>query len=248
MRAPFLLPLSLLTLLPASGGQHRHFELSVGPGGRAATVHAYVFSSDHEAFQVIDQAAPVPQPHLTLGDACLAANATAGVNGGPFDSRDQPLGLLIAGGKHSGAPALGGSLTSGVIWSDGKKNGMARAAAFDFSIAGISQLLQAGPFLMEDSKPVAGLEVARFSRRTIVLTDGGSQWAIAFIPSATLHGLADTLARPGAFPPFQPKMVLNLDGGGSCGFWVDRENGQSFYLREISKVQNFLVVVRKNQG
>lgn len=240
--------LSLLSLLPLSGGEHRHFELSVGPGGRAATMHAYVFNSDHEVFQVIDQGGAAEQPHLTLGDACDAAHATAGINGGPFDSQDQPLGLLIAGGKHSGSPSLTGSVTSGVVWSDGRRIGIARSAAFDFSMAGISQLLQAGPFLVENSKPGGELDATRFSRRTLLLTDGGSQWAIAFVPSATLHGLAEALARPGAFPPFQPKTVLNLDGGSSCGFWIDRENGQSFYLREISKVRNFLVVIRKNQG
>jgi hypothetical protein len=240
--------LSLLSLLPVSGGEHRHFELSVSPGGRAATMHAYVFNSDHEVFQVIDQGELAGEPRLTLGDACNAAHATAGINGGPYDPQDQPLGLLIAGGKHSGTPSMTDGVTSGVVWSDGRRIGIARSAAFDFSLPGISQLLQAGPFLVEDSKAVSGLEAARFSRRTLLLTDGGSRWAIAFVPSATLHGLAEALARPGAFPPFQPKTVLNLDGGSSSGFWIDRENGQSFYLREISKVRNFLVVVRKNQG
>jgi len=238
----FLLPLPLIA------GEHRRFEMTVSPGARTATVHAYLFNSRHEVFRVVDQQGIAGQKHADLGAACLAAGALAGVNGGFFDPQGQPLGLMIASGKRSGSPALAGSLTSGVVWSDGKRNGMVRTAAYDLGPSAAPELLQAGPFLIESGKSVAGLEATRFSRRTIILTDGGDLWAIAYVPSATLDALAKALEKPGAFPPFQPKSVLNLDGGGSSGFWVQRESAQSFYLHEISRVRNFLVVVPKNQG
>lgn len=231
------------------GGEHRRFELPVAPGGRTATVHAYVFNSNDEVFRVIDQGGTTkPQAHEDLGAACLAAEALAGVNGGFFNPEGQPLGVMIAGGKKSGGQGLKGSLTSGVVWSDGQQNGMARSAAFGFEHARATNLLQGGPFLVDQGAAVSGLEARKFARRTVVLTDGGSQWAIAYVPSATLDGLAKALVKPGAFPHFVLRMVLNLDGGGSSGLWIRRENQQSFYLREISRVRNFLVVVRRDQG
>jgi uncharacterized protein YigE (DUF2233 family) len=238
----------LALLIPALGGEHRHFELAAGPGGRTATAHAYVFNSRDEVFRVIDQGGTVMQANENLGAACAAAGAIAGVNGGFFSPEGAPLGLMIAGGKQVGSPLLTGSLTSGVVWSDDHRNGIARAKSFDLAHPRATNLLQAGPFLLEKGRVVTGLDAKKFARRTIVMTDGGNQWAIAYVPGATLDSLARALAAPGAFPHFQPKTVLNLDGGASSGIWIRREHGQSFYLREISRVRNFLVVVRKNKA
>jgi uncharacterized protein YigE (DUF2233 family) len=234
--------------IPASGGEHRRFDLAVAPGGRPATVHAYAFNSQDEVFQVIDQGGIEAQANRDLGAAGTSISALAGVNGGFFNPQGEPLGLMIAGGKQVGTPSLTGSLTSGVVWSDGQESGIARSKSYDLAHPRATNLLQAGPFLIEQAKPVSGLNDKKFARRTVVMTDGGTQWAIAYVPSATLDGLARALAVPGAFPHFQPKTVLNLDGGGSSGLWIKRENGQSFYLHEISKVRNFLVVVRRNKG
>jgi uncharacterized protein YigE (DUF2233 family) len=239
----FLLTLFALAL-PVLGGEHRRFELPVGPGGRASTAHAYVFNSNDEVFRVVDQGGK----DTDLGTACVSTDALAGVNGGFFSPEGQPLGLMIAAGKRIGTPNLGGSLTSGVVWSDGQQNGLARAKNYDLSKPRATNLLQTGPFLLEKGAVVSGLNETKFARRTFVMTDGGSQWAIAYVPGATLDGLAKALAKPGAFPHFQPETVLNLDGGGSSGFWVRKENDQSFYLHEISRVRNFLVIVRRNKG
>ena len=240
--------LSLLLSIPAVAGEHLHSLLPVGPGGRPSTVHAYVFNSGKETIRVIDQGGITHQTHADLGAAAHAAGASAGVNGGFFDPQGNPLGHFIADGKGVGVSTASSPLTSGLIWSDGTKIGTARSTSFDFKASEATHLLQAGPFLIENGIPVRGLEAARFARRTIILTDGGKLWALAYVPSATLEGLATALAKPGAFPSFTPKMVLNLDGGASSGLWIKRENGQQFYLREISKVRNFLIVVPRNQS
>ncbi|MCW1913784.1 phosphodiester glycosidase family protein [Luteolibacter sp. GHJ8] len=243
-----LLLAMLALVLPAGAGDHRRIDLPIGPGGRATTIHCYVFNSDVETFRVIDQGGLTSQNSTNLGAACAAINATAGVNGSYFTPEGEPLGLMIAGGKSTGSPALAGVLTSGVLWSDGPRGAIARSKQFDLAHTKAKDLLQAGPFLIENGAAVKGLEAKRFARRTIVMTDGGKQWAIAYVPGATLAGLANVLAMPGAFPHFPLKTVLNLDGGGSSGLWIRKENDQLFYLREISKVRNFLVIVRRNQG
>jgi hypothetical protein len=240
--------LSLLLSIPAVAGEHLRFLLPVGPGDRPSTAHAYVFNSGKETIRVVDQGGITQQTHADLGAAAHAAGASAGVNGGFFDPQGNPLGHFVADGKSVGISTASSPLTSGLIWSDGRKIGTARTTSFDLKASEFTQLLQAGPFLIENGAPVGGLETAKFSRRTIILTDGGKLWALAYVPSATLDGLAHALAKPGAFPSFSPKVVLNLDGGASSGLWIKRENGQQFYLREISKVRNFLIVVPRNQS
>jgi hypothetical protein len=236
--------LFLLLALPTMAGEHLRFLLPVGPGGRPSTLHAYVFNSRRETIRVIDQGGLTHQTNPDLGAAALEAGAAAGVNGGPSDIRGEPLGLLIGDGRMAGAATASG----GVLWEETGKIGLSPAATYDFKGTHAAQLLQAGPFLLADGAVAAGLDASRYHRRTLVLTDGAELWAIAYVPAATLDGLARALAKPGAFPAFRPKTVLNLAGGSASGLWLRRENGQQFYLREISKVRNFLVVVPRNQG
>ncbi len=245
MRSFFLL---LLLAASARGGEHRHFLLPVGPGGRSATVHAYVFDAGRETLRVLDQGGLEQQSFPDLGAAAAAAGANAGVNGGFFLPDGSPLGRFTADGKHSGSPDRSGGRSAGLLWSDGRKTGISRSAGFDFEAPGLTQVLQGGPFLIENGQAAAGLDASRFTRRTLVLTDGGKLWALAYVPGATLDGLARALAQPDACPFFQPRTALNLDGGSASGLWIKRQNGQAFYLREISKVRNFLVVIPKDQG
>lgn len=236
--------LSLLLALPTLAGEHLRFLLPVGPAGRSSTVHAYVFNSKRETFRVVDQGGLSHQTQPDLGAAALEAGAAAGINGGPFAPGGEPLGLVIADGRASGAATING----GVIWEEGGKAALSPAASYDFKNTHPSQLLQTGPFLVLEGVVAEGLDASRYHRRSLILTDGGDLWAIAYVPGATLDGLAKALAKPGAFPAFRAKTVLNLDGGSSSGLWIRRENGQQFYLREISKIRNCLVVVPRNQG
>lgn len=240
--------LSLLLVVPALAGEHQRFLLPVGPGGRPATVHAYVFNSRQETIRVIDQGELSHQAHPDLGAAALELGAKAGVNGGPFDSHGEPLGLFIADGKPVGVAQNSTAAPGGVLWEEGGKMSISPSAGFDFKGTHAGQLLQAGPVLIANGAVQEGLQASKYSRRTLVLTDGADLWALAYVPSATLDGLARALVKPGAFPTFLPKAVLNLDGGASSGLWLRRENGQQFYLREISKIRNCLVIVPKNQG
>lgn len=240
--------LFLLLALPALGGEHLRFLLPIGPGGRPSTAHAYVFNSRRETIRMIDQGGLSHPLHPDLGAAAAAARANAGVNGGPFDPQGEPVGLFIADGKAIGVALSPDAIPSGVLWEEEGKIGISPSRDYNFKGTLASQLLQVGPFLIQDGAVTEGLQASRYHRRTLILTDGADLWAIAYVPGATLDGLAKALAKPGAFPAFRPKIALNLDGGSSSGMWIRRENGQQFYLREISRVRNCLVIVPKNQG
>lgn len=232
----------LLGALPSAGGEHRHFEMPVGPGGRSSTVHAYVFSSKDEMLQVIDQGNGKTPLYQNLGAACEHANAFAGINAGPSDGEGQPLGMVIAGGVRTGVASLDRPETAGLVAVVAGKPVLKHAAAAEFSQAGLTDLVQSGPFLVEDGKAAANLQPSRFARRSFIVTDGKDRWALAFVPGATLDGLAKALATPGAFAPFTPQAALNLGGNTASGFWVQRSGGYLFYLKEIVPVRNFLIV------
>ena len=241
MRSLFL---SLLLALPSLAGEHQRFLLPVGPAGRPSTVHAYLFNSGRETIRIVDQGGLSHQAQPDLGAVALEAGANAAINGGPFTPEGEPIGLTIADGRAVGSPLN----TGAVLWVENGKAGMSPAPSYDFKANHPSQLLQAGPLLIVEGAAVEGLDASRYHRRSLILTDGADLWAIAYVPGATLEGLAKTLTKPGAFPAFRPKTVLALDGGSSSGLWLRRESGQQFYLREISKIRNCLVIVPRNQG
>ncbi len=229
----------LLALFPVFAGEHKRFDLPVAPGGRTTTIHVYVFDAREEAIRIVQPSGEAAD----LRSVCARESARAGINGGFFDSTGNPLGIVISSGRLHGQPSHGSSLTCGLLRVAGDKPSLARCEGHDFANETASELLQAGPLLMENGRIVTELQPSRYARRSLILTDGGHLWAIAYVPSATLDGLAKALAAPGGFPPFQPAAVLNLGGATSSGFWIRRQSGLDFYLREVVKVPNFIVIV-----
>jgi len=240
-------PLFLAGCLAAAGyaqaGQQERFEMNIAPGGRAATVFAYVFDDRQETFRMAVRPEKENVTPMTLGTACKEAKALAGINGGFSDFQGEPLGLVMASGQKTGKVTLGSALTAGVVVCEGGVLSLRHSKDYEFSGTKATQLLQTGPFLIDGSKSVADLQSSRYARRSVILTDGAHKWAIAYFPSATLAGLSAALETPGAFKPFTPKTALNLDGGESSGFWTLRPGGYELYLKEIAKVRDFLLIV-----
>jgi len=107
----------------------------------------------------------------------------------------------------------------------------------------VREALQAGPFLIENSKPVAGLNATRSAARTVVVADASGRFGFVVCRSATLAGMAAILATADQFPGGKITRALNLDGGSSTGLWVRDE--RPFYLREFKDVRNYLAVVAR---
>lgn len=234
----------LLCLLPSFAGEHLRFDLAVAPGGRVTTMHAYVFDAREETLRVVRASDGADE----LRSVCRSRGALAGINGGFFDSTGAPLGLVVSEGRRMGRPGLASGLTSGVLSVSGGTPSLSRAKDHAFGDPSVSDLLQAGPFLVRERQAVTELQPSRYARRSLILTDGNHRWALAYVPSATLDGIAKTLAAPGGFPPFQPTTVLNLGGATSSGFWVRRPADLDFYLREVVKLPNFVIVVPRQQA
>jgi len=230
-------------LCPA--GEYFHFDAPLGPGERNGTLHGYRFNQKTETLRVIDRNATKLAPWKNLGEAFASSRALAGCNGGLTLTDGNPIGIVISDSVRFGALEAKPGPGSGLILVKWNSISLLNAAhATEADLMGATQAVQGGPFLVEKGKPVAGLDAKSFARRTLILTSGSGDWAILFAPSATLAGLANTLADGKTFTKFQVSAVLNLAGGLSSGLWIHLGDGAPpVYLREVNPVRTGIAVV-----
>nr|WP_245732023.1 phosphodiester glycosidase family protein [Thiocapsa roseopersicina] len=104
---------------------------------------------------------------------------------------------------------------SGKIYSDERGIHLVRRGRFH-DHPHITALLQTGPYLVENARPVRGLSTADPRRRTFVATDWRGHWVIGATPSGlTLAELEAILAFPDDLTPWRVDRAINLDGGSS---------------------------------
>ena len=223
--------------LPEGGRLHR-FAVT---GEDRVDFQVVSFSAARCTLRVVDQ--PARSAAGTLGEAMPRLHAIAGVNGGFFNPQFDPLGLVISKGKRAGtwqrSSLLGGlvMVKKGrlmLLWRDEFQDG-----------PGISELLQAGPRLVNHGAGVAGLETGRNRPRTFIATDNEGRWLVGIAQSTSLAHLSQILATPDLLPGFEVDRALNFDGGRSTGLWLRTVSGEVLYEEEISTVRNFVAVVPK---
>lgn len=209
------------------------------------TFEGVSFDARSHRLVVIDQTGG---PGSRFADAAAAARSVGGlaaVNGGFFTPEGEPLGLVIAAGKRSGAWNTASSLGSGV-WHDSGASAISRREKLGRTgAAGMRELLQAGPMLVEDGRAVAGLDSVKVSVRTLMLWDGGSRWWIGRSTPASLAQTAAALANHHV-PGWPVRHALNLDGGRSSELWASPSLSGGPLTRRPPwnrPVRNFLVLV-----
>lgn len=205
-----------------------------------AVVTAIVFSEKNVQCQVIDH----PARDKTLAQTMLEQHFLAGVNGGYFHPDGRPLGLVISQGKTVHAEETAPRLLSGFFVVAEKKLQLVHVG--EKLPEGITEALQAGPFLINHRNSVSGLEATRIARRTFVATDGHGLWMIGTISPVTLKNAASILRAAAAlfFRGYSIERALNLDGGSSSALWVDLSS-EPFSQSEIGRVRNFLGIKLK---
>lgn len=217
----------------------RLVEISVVSETAGAKGYAFVFDERHYRMQVVDNA----DKSTTLSSALQSGVAVAGVNGGYFHEDFAPLGLLVENGRpvHAFQTA---KLLSGVLWVS-KAGKAAIMDAADFATRDIQpqQAIQAGPNLVRQSKPVAGLNATRAARRTAVATDGKGRWALVVLSAVSLADMGEILVLPD-LTGLKITQALNLDGGSSTGMWV-RTDARPFSMPPYTLVRDYLAVFPK---
>lgn len=206
------------------------------------TFHLVTFDTSEYTLKVADQP--------TLGGnwpsaktAALNLGGVAAVNGGFFNADGSPLGLVRSQGKSAGSWNTSSSLTSGVYQYSQGRSQLLRNSSANRSA---TELLQTGPFLIENYGTVSGLSQKRVAQRSILLWDGKNHFALGITSSCTLGDLAPAIK---ALPSSLPRMTaLNLDGGRSTDLYVSSKvsNGgtvKGHWLK--SQVRNYLVLKKR---
>jgi hypothetical protein len=176
-------------------------------------------------------------------DAAAAGRELGGiasVNAGFFTPEGAPLGLVASGGKRAGAVNRASSLGAGFYVGGATPSLVRRERS-----PGGPELLQSGPFLVENSRAIAGLSGESSTARTFIATDGGTRWILARTGGCSLDALGRALAG-GQIGGVKVRTALNLDGGRSSDLWVSAAiPGGPLSQRPIwnKPVRNFLVLV-----
>lgn len=202
------------------------------------------FDSRHHALEVVDNEKGPGTGARTAEDAAQGRGIAA-INGGFFTAEGDPLGLVYEAGKKYGGLSSS-SLGAGLYLHEPSlhRPGLLRRRAWDRKTTSTMHILQAGPFLLEDGKPVPGLSNRRARPRSFLLWDGHLGWAIGHCSSTTLSALAQTLAKQ-PVPSLKVRLALNLDGGSSCDLWIGPSvTGGPIGIRPFwaKDVRNYLVL------
>lgn len=222
----------------AGGVVHLVTEAEEAETGTRATLHFAIFSSKSATLRVIDD----PEVDDSLDAIMAREKCVAGVNGGYFEPDYAPLGLLVSDGEMI-APLRKAKLLSGVVSATNARVQIQRAGEFSGK-AKPAAARQCGPFLVERSRAISGLNDTRRARRTFVATSGGDRAVIGYSTHVTLAQLGALLATPGVAGEFKVQRALNLDGGSSSGFWFAGENGV-FSIREQKRVRDYIGIQPK---
>lgn len=194
----------------------------------------------------------VDQPHgpgSRFADASAAASANGGiaaVNAGFFTPEGEPLGLVTSRGRPAGTWNSASSLGSGIWYEDsnGRSAISRRESLGKAGAAGMRELIQAGPVLIDEFRPVSGLESTKSSMRIVMLWDGRHRWWVGRAGPCTLDALANAIAS-GNPAGWNTRKALNLDGGRSADLWISGSlSGGPIQRRPAwnRQVRNFLVV------
>jgi exopolysaccharide biosynthesis protein len=204
-------------------------------GDERVTLWIVSFNPKTHSFAVMDN----PDGVYDLGTASEKRGVLAAVNGGYFQPDRTPLGLVIRKGEQIHAQERA-PLLSGIISTTTTGVTIQRAATFKLTPA-VREALQAGPFLVEAGKPIAGLNATKDAARTVVFQDARGRAGLIMAKSPSLADMGAILTTPALFPEGKIVKALNLDGGSSTAMWV--RDTPPFYSREWKGVRDYLGVV-----
>ena len=205
------------------------------------------FDSRTHRLAVVDQPKGPGSLFATAAEAAGNGGTLLAINAGFFTPEGKPLGLVVSDGKAAGSWNSASSLGNGIfkeshagVASISRRG--SRSAAND-----ASQLIQAGPLLLENGSRISGLDNEKSALRSIILTDGGSRWWIGKTSSCTLAALGNALAS-GSPAPWEIHDALNLDGGRSTDLFISPSiPGGPIHRRSFLNrpVRNFLILKRR---
>ena len=220
-----------------AGIEHRHVAVE-DAGGQRVAVDVAVFSAKSTALRVIDN--PDGQ---SLGAGMKREKCVCGVNGGYFDTEFKPIGLRVADGATF-SPSRRARLITGILLQSDRGIDIVRVSEFSRTKK-IVAAIQSGPFLVEGSKRIRGLNDSQLARRTFAGIATNDRAFLGVCSDVSLAELANILATAPMVADSKTRRAMNLDGGSSSAFWFGREDGSAFSISGRKPVRDFVGVVPK---
>ena len=221
-----------------AGIEHRHIVVENMAAGQRADVDLAVFSTGLCTLRLIDN-----RDGQTLAGIMTREKCACGVNGGYFDPNFEAIGLRIVNDQTI-APLRRARLITGVLLASSRGVQIVRARGFS-PRQKIAAAIQCGPYLVDGSRRVPGLNALQRARRTFAATGPSGHALLGFCSGISLADLATVLATTPIAGDLKIERALNLDGGSSSAFWFAGENGSAFSIPEQKSVRDFVTVVPK---
>jgi hypothetical protein len=221
-----------------AGIEHRHVVVEDAAAGQRVAVDVAVFSVKSTALRVIDN--PDAQ---SLGAVMKREKCVCGVNGGYFDTEFKPIGLRVAEGTTF-SPSRRARLITGILLQSDRGIDVVRASEFSRTKK-IVAAVQSGPFFVEGSKRIRGLNDAQLARRTFAGIATNDRAFLGVCSDVSLAQLANILATAPIAADSKTRRAMNLDGGSSSAFWFAREDGSAFSISGRKPVRDFVAIVPK---
>jgi len=142
------------------------------------------------------------------------------------------------------SPLRRARLITGILLTSARGIQIVRAREFSRPQK-IAAAIQCGPFLVDASQRVRGLNESQHARRTFAATGTNGRALLGFCSEISLADLATILATTPIAGDLKIERALNFDGGSSSAFWFARENGSVFSIPEQKPVRDFVGVLPK---
>lgn len=178
--------------------------------------------------KIADLAVTKPDEPSAVAVIGEQTNALAAVNASYFDEDRRPLGYLKCNGRVINGSVASGAAFTGVFTMKGRVPRIVARAAFDGHA--VDTALQAGPRLVADGAPTAGLRETRSFRQSgVAVTRAGHIVIYATDGSyrgVTWQEMQALLTGPVDKGGLDARDVLNLDGGSSSQIYVRAPSGR----------------------
>jgi hypothetical protein len=221
-----------------AGIEHRHVVVEDAAAGQRVALDVAVFSAKSTALRLIDN--PDGQ---SLGAVMKAEKCVCGVNGGYFDTEFKPIGLRVVDATTF-SPLRRARLITGILLQSDRGIDVVRVSEFSRTKK-IIAAIQSGPFLVEGSKRIRGLNDSQLARRTFAGIAINDRAFLGVCSDVSLAELANILATAPIAADSKIRRAMNLDGGSSSAFWFAREDGSAFSISGRKTVRDFVGVVPK---
>jgi exopolysaccharide biosynthesis protein len=221
-----------------AGIEHRHVVVEDTAAGQRVAVDVAVFSAKSTALRVIDNPEGESLSAMMKREKCAC-----GVNGGYFDAEFKPIGLRIGEGRTF-SPLRRARLITGILLQSSQGVDVIRVGEFSHTKK-IITAIQSGPFLVEGSRGVRGLNDSQLARRTFAAIASNDRALLGICSDVSLAALANILATAPVAGDHKIPRAMNLDGGSSTAFWFARENGSAFSIPGQKSVRDFVGVLPK---